>query len=189
VEAALNMAWSAMDKLREAEHLSEDNQDRTWLKAKSLQVLLFLQVFKNVKKAKKIYKTLKESSASERFADDNLFLKAQLKLQQLDNEEPEVIMRRYREEIVKDLDEINKKAKEAKKDVQSFINFVYQTYPPISRKDGAVRPKPNVSKIGEDKAIKKVIISYHPDKIKDSDKKYALICEEITKVFTEMRLQ
>ena len=90
------------------------------------------------------------------------------------------------EELEPDLEKIRKAVKGAGSDLQKMIEFFYTNYPPIPTSDNAPRPQPLVSKLGKAKSIRKVIFSYHPDKIKGRDMKYKLLCEEITKIFTEM---
>ena len=43
-----------------------------------------------------------------------------------------------------------------------------------------------MTKLGVAKAVRKMIVSYHPDKIDKADPKKKILCEEITKVFTDM---
>ena len=84
------------------------------------------------------------------------------------------------------LERIREVTKDARRNLQQAINFVFTNYPPIRLDSGKERVLPLVSKLGEAKAIRKMIVSYHPDKIDKSDMRYKLLCEEITKVFTEM---
>ena len=53
-------------------------------------------------------------------------------------------------------------------------------------RNGTMKPKPDVLKLGsKQKAIRKMIFFYHPDKIDKSNLKYKILCEEITKILTE----
>ena len=90
------------------------------------------------------------------------------------------------EELKLDLEKIREGTKGAKWNLQEAINFIFTNYPPMLLASGTPRSLPSVSKLGEAKAIRKMIVSYHPDKIDISDMKYKLLCEEITKIFTEM---
>ena len=85
-----------------------------------------------------------------------------------------------------DIERITEELKRDKNDKQKFIDFIYRNFPPIPNANGTLKPKPIISKLGENKALKKMIYSYHPDKIDKSDLRYKLLCEEITKVFTEL---
>ena len=49
-----------------------------------------------------------------------------------------------------------------------------------------MKPKPDVLKLcSKQKAIRKMIFFYHPDKIDKSNLKYKILCEEITKILAE----
>ena len=90
------------------------------------------------------------------------------------------------EELRPDLEEIRKTAEDAGSDSQKLINELYRMTPPIPKKNGTMKPKPDVLKLGsKQKAIKKMIFFYHPDKIDKSNLKYKILCEEITKILTE----
>ena len=53
-------------------------------------------------------------------------------------------------------------------------------------RNGTMKPKPDVLKLcSKQKAIRKMIFFYHPDKIDKSNLKYKILCEEITKILTE----
>ena len=89
------------------------------------------------------------------------------------------------EELRPELEGIRKAAEGAGTDSQKLINELYKMSPPIPKKNGTMKPKPDVLKLGKHKAIKKMIFFYHPDKIDKSDLKYKILCEEITKILTE----
>ena len=89
------------------------------------------------------------------------------------------------EELQPKLEKIRKAAQEAGTDTQLLINQLYRIIPPVPRKNGSVKPKPDVTKLGQQKAVKKMIFFYHPDKIDKSNLKYKFLCEEITKILTE----
>ena len=90
------------------------------------------------------------------------------------------------EELRPELEEIRKAAEGAGTDSQKLINELYRMSPPIPKKNGTMKPKPDVLKLGsKQKAIKKMIFFYHPDKIDKSNLKYKILCEEITKILTE----
>ena len=90
------------------------------------------------------------------------------------------------EELRPELEKIRKVAQDAGIDSQKLINELYKMSPPIPKKNGTMKPKPDVLKLGsKQKAIKKMIFFYHPDKIDKSDLKYKILCEEITKILTE----
>ena len=185
VKSALNHAWDALDRFKEAETLSESLRDDLGYCAKSAQGELYLNIFKIPGKAKKIFAAIVESSASEYHTDKEWFKKAELALQEMAAKEPVLQKSKLLEEISPDLAKIKDAVKAAGRDIQVAIDFLYHTYPPIGA-NGTLRPKPLVSLIGIKTAIKKMIYSYHPDKIDKSDMKFKLLCEEITKIFTEM---
>ena len=89
------------------------------------------------------------------------------------------------EELQPKLEKIRKAAQEAGTDTQLLINQLYRISPPVPRKNGSVKPKPDVTTLGKQKAVKKMIFFYHPDKIDKSNLKYKFVCEEITKILTE----
>ena len=90
------------------------------------------------------------------------------------------------EELQPELEKIRAAAQEAGTDSQKLINELYRISPPIPKKNGTMKPKPDVVKLGsKQKAVKKVIFFYHPDKIDKSNLKYKFLCEEITKILTE----
>ena len=89
------------------------------------------------------------------------------------------------EELQPKLEKIRKAAQEAGTDTQLLINQLYRISPPVPRKNGSVKPKPDVTTLGQQKAVKKMIFFYHPDKIDKSNLKYKFLCEEITKILTE----
>ena len=90
------------------------------------------------------------------------------------------------EELQPELEKIRAAAREAGTDSQKLINELYRISPPIPKKNGTMKPKPDVVKLGsKQKAVKKMIFFYHPDKIDKSNLKYKFLCEEITKILTE----
>ena len=89
------------------------------------------------------------------------------------------------EELRPELQEIRKAAQGAGTDSKKLINELYKMSPPIPKKNGTMKPKPDVLKLGQQKAIKKMIFFYHPDKIDNTNLKYKILCEEITKILTE----
>ena len=186
LDSALNHGWNALDKFKEAGNLTEATVDEIYYHSKSAQGFLYLNIFKNPAKAKKIYTELVDSAASENHRDKEWFQEAERGLRTMEANNPVVQKRKLLEELQPELEKMKKTVKEAGSDVQKIINFFYSNYPPIPTNDGTPRPKPLVSKLGEARVIKKVIFSYHPDKIRGSDMKYKLMCEEITKIFTEI---
>ena len=90
------------------------------------------------------------------------------------------------EELGQELEEIRRAAQYAGTDSQKLINELFRISPPIPKKNGTMKPKPDVLKLGsKQKAIRKMIFFYHPDKIDKTDLKYKYLCEEITKILTE----
>ena len=90
------------------------------------------------------------------------------------------------EELGQELEEIRRAAQYAGTDSQKLINELFRISPPIPKKNGTIKPKPDVLKLGsKQKAIRKMIFFYHPDKIDKSNLKYKILCEEITKILTE----
>ena len=55
IQSAMNLAWNARDKFKDSEHLSEGLVDEIKFKSQTAQAFLFLNIFKNEKKPKKIY--------------------------------------------------------------------------------------------------------------------------------------
>merc|ERR1712037_875622 len=86
------------------------------------------------------------------------------------------------EELKPDLQRIREGTKNRRSNLQEAINFTFTNYPPPPLADGSKRTTPSVEKLGDAKAVRKMIVSYHPDKIDKSDPKKKLLCEEITKV-------
>ena len=146
---------------------------------------MYLNIFKNLGKAKQIFCAVVGSSASENHRDNTWFKEAENALKTMATNEPSNLKAKLLEELKPDLDKIREAIKDAAGNIQKIIDYVYAKHPPISKKDGAVRPKPSVVELGEAKAVRKVILHYHPDRIDSSDMKYKLLCEEITKIFTE----
>ena len=89
------------------------------------------------------------------------------------------------EELRPELEKIRKAAQEAGTDSQQLINELFRISPPIPKKSGTMKPKPDVMKLGKQKAVKKMIFFYHPDKIDKSNLGYKFLCEEITKILME----
>ena len=106
-------------------------------------------------------------------------------LKLLDEKDPAFQKQKIQEDLKSDIDRIKQELKSAGKDIQKFIDFIFCNFPPITN-HGTQRLKPVIGKLGQTKAIKKMIYSYHPDKIDRSDLRYKMLCEEITKVFTEL---
>ena len=115
-----------------------------------------------------------------------MFIEVKAALHKIEAQDPAVQKDKILEELKPDLERIRDGTKDARKNLQQAINFVFTNYPPIRLDSGKERALPLVSTLGEAKAIRKMIVSYHPDKIGKSDMRYKLLCEEITKVFTEM---
>ena len=78
-----------------------------------------------------------------------------------------------------------RQVKEAAADIQKLIDACYKISPPIPKKAGIPRPRPDVQQLGPQKAIRKMIFLYHPDKIDKCDMRQKFLSEEITKLFTE----
>ena len=55
IQSAMNLAWNARDKFKDSEHLSEGLVDEIKFKSQTAQAFVFLNIFKNEKKPKKIY--------------------------------------------------------------------------------------------------------------------------------------
>ena len=89
------------------------------------------------------------------------------------------------EELRPELEKIREAAQEAGTDSQQLINELYRISAPIPKKSGTMKPKPDVMKLGKQRAVKKMIFFYHPDKIDKSNLKYKFLCEEITKILME----
>ena len=89
------------------------------------------------------------------------------------------------DELRPELETIREAAREAGTDSQQLINDLYRMSPPIPKNNGTMKPKPDVIRLGKQKAIKKMIFFYHPDKIDKSNLRYKFLCEEITKILTE----
>ena len=106
-------------------------------------------------------------------------------LKLLDEKDPAFQKQKIQEDLKSDIDRIKQELKSSGKDMQKFIDFIFRNFPPIPN-HGAKRPKPVIGKLGETKAIKKMIYTYNPDKIDKSDLHYKMLCEEITKVFSEL---
>ena len=85
-----------------------------------------------------------------------------------------------------DQQKIREGTRNARINLQEAINFTFTNYPPPPLANGGKRAIPSVEKLGDAKAKRKMIVSYHPDKIDKSDPKKKILCEEITKVFTEL---
>ena len=184
IESALNRGWDALDKFKETETLTEASFDEVCYDAKSAQGFLYLNIFKNHSMAKKIFTAIIESSASESHKDKEWFQNATNALKKMEKNEPSAQKASILEELKPDLDKIKVALKDAGRDLQKIIDFIYTNYPPIPRNDGNPRVKPSVINLTEAKAKRKMIFSYHPDKIDSSDMKHKLLCEEITKIFT-----
>ena len=92
---------------------------------------------------------------------------------------------RILEELKPELEQLRKASKEAGADIQKLIDTCYKISPPIPKKTGSPRPKPDAQRLGQKKAIRKMIFLYHPDKIDKSDMRQKFLSEEITKIFTE----
>ena len=89
------------------------------------------------------------------------------------------------DELRPELETIREAAREAGTDSQQLINDLYRMSPPIPKNNGTMKPKPDVIRLGKQKAIKKMIFFYHPDKIDKSNLRYKFLCEEITKILME----
>ena len=185
VQRALNLGWNALDKFKEAENLSESTVDDIFYKAKCGRGFLYLNIFKNVGKAKHIFEEIIGSSAFESGREKKWFQDAKSTLIAMEAKEPAAVKAKTLQELKPVLDSIRKAVQEAGSDTQRVIDYIYMNHPPIANKMATLRPKPIVSKLGESKAIRKMIYMYHPDKIDKSDMMYKLLCEEITKIFTE----
>jgi hypothetical protein len=185
VKSSLNHGWNAIDKFKEAENLAASTVDEIFYNAKAAQGSLYFNIFKNTDKAKKIFTALMKSSASTNHHDKNWYQEAKSSLQALKEKDPAVQKERVMKELQPELEKIHDAVKEAGQDTQKIIDFFYRNYPPIPLNDGTLRAKPMVSKLGDSKAIRKMIYSYHPDKINKSDIRYKVLCEEITKIFTK----
>ena len=186
IEAALNHGWNALDRYKEAENLAESTVDDICYRSKVAQALLYQNVFKNTRKAKKIFTAIVRSSASHYHSQKDWYKEAETNLKKIEESEPTFQKAKIMEELQPDHARIKDAVIQSKRDLQTLINFFYTNYPPIAKNDGTPRAMPIVSNVGRVKAIRKMIISYHPDKIDKSDMKYKLLCEEITKVFTDM---
>ena len=187
LESALTHGWNALDKFKEANILSDGKVDDIFYQAKAAQGDLYMSIFKIPRKAEKIYTQIIESSASQNHQNTEWFQQTEINLRTLKANNPTAKKAQLLRELQPDLEKMATVVKEAGGDLQVVIDFCYTTNPPIpNKRTGTLRPKPLVSKLGRAKAIKKMILFYHPDKIDKSDLKYQLLCEEITKTFTEM---
>ena len=186
VESALDHAWNAIDKFSEAEHLTVDTMDEISYHAKSARGVLFLKVFKNLTRAKKIFTAIVESSASEHHKGKEWYQETEAGLRTIESKDPTFQKDKILEELKPDQQKIREGTRNARINLQEAINFTFTNYPPPPLADGSKRTTPSVEKLGDAKAVRKMIVSYHPDKIDKSDPKKKILCEEITKVFTEL---
>ena len=197
VEYALNKGWDALDKFREIERLAQTTMDDVNLEATAGQGFVYFDVFKMTEKAKQIFISVVSQVA---FKDFNWYCEAEQRLRSMAASDPGSIIfplelydilfsgvqkERIMEELQPELEPIRKAAREAGTNSQQLINELYRISPPIPKKSGTIKPKPDVIKLGAKKAIKKMIFFYHPDKIDKSNLKYKILCEEITKILTE----
>ena len=83
------------------------------------------------------------------------------------------------------MNQLKKATLDAGADIQKVIDACFRISPPIPKKSGSLRPKPNIQKLGKQKAVRKMIFLYHLDKIDKSDMRQKFLSEEITKIFTE----
>ena len=154
--------------------------------AKSARGVLFLKVFKNLTRAKKIFTAIVESSASEHHKGKEWYQETEAGLRTIESKDPTFQKDKILEELKPDLQRIREGTKNRRSNLQEAINFTFTNYPPPPLADGSKRTIPSVEKLGDAKAVRKMIVSYHPDKIDKSDPKKKILCEEITKVFTEL---
>ena len=151
-----------------------------------MQGILFDLAIKNKGKAKKIYQTILEAYGARPFSSTEWYIEIQSNLERLKSQEPEVQKAKILEDIQPDIEEIKRVIGESSGDYQKVIDFIYLKYTPIPRNNGNLRAKPNVSKLGPSKAIKKMIYYYHPDKIAQNNLKLKILSEEITKILTDL---
>merc|ERR550517_167873 len=88
VESALDHAWNAIDKFSEAERLTADTMDEITYQAKSGRGLLFLNIFKNLTRAKKIFTAIVESSASEHHKGEEWYQDTEAGLRTIESKDP-----------------------------------------------------------------------------------------------------
>ena len=186
VESALDHAWNAIDKFSEAERLTADTMDNISFNAESVRGLLFLNIFKNLTRTKKIFLAIIESSASENYKDKDWFQEVEAGLQKIESQDPAFQKAQILEELKPDLEKIRVGTKRAPSNLQEAVDFIFSNYPPPRLADGSQRAVPSVTKLGVAKAVRKMIVSYHPDKIDKADPKKKILYEEITKVFSDM---
>jgi hypothetical protein len=69
-----------------------------------------------------------------------------------------------------------------KDDNQAFVNFLFEKMPPTHRPDVQLEPlRDEANEKGWKKPLMKLLTTYHPDKLNNTDKKYRVLCEEICK--------
>ena len=163
-----------------------DTMDNISFHAKSARGLLFLNIFKNLTRAKKIFSAIVESSASENYKDKEWFQEVEAGLRKIESQDPAFQKAQILEELKPDLEKIREGTKRARSNLQEAVDFIFSNYPPPRLADGSQRAVPSVTKLGVAKAVRKMIVSYHPDKIDKADPKKKILCEEITKIFTDM---
>jgi len=184
VEDALNKGWNALDKFKEAEKLSQNTMDDICYQSRCAQGCLHFDIFKLPEKAKKILTSIVESSASH-FKDSDWYQDAERRLKAMAASDPAAQKAQIMEELQPELEKLRKASIEAGGDIQKLIDACYRISPPIPKKTGSPRPKPDAQRLGQQKAIRKMIFLYHPDKIDKSDLRQKFLSEEITKIFTE----
>ena len=184
VEDGLNKGWNALDMFKEAEILAQNTMDDIFYQSKCAQGSLYSDIFKLPGKAKRIFTSIVDSSASH-FKDSDWYQDAERRLKAMEAIDPAAQKARILGELRPELEKLRKATVEAGADIQKLIDACYRISPPIPKKTGSPRPKPNVQQLGQKKAIRKMIFLYHPDKIDKSDMKQKLLSEEITKIFTE----
>ena len=184
VEDALNKGWNALDKFKEAENLAQNTMDDICYQSRCAQGSLYSDIFKLPGKAKRIFTSIVDSSASH-FKDSDWYQDAERRLKAMEAGDPAAQKARILEELKPELERLHKASKEAGADIQKLIDACYRISPPIPKKTGSPRPRPDVQQLGPQKAIRKMIFLYHPDKIDKSDFRQKFLSEEITKLFTE----
>ena len=181
----LDRALLALDHINEAKVLTKIHNPQTYWRAKLYEGNIFQQHLKNRTKAKSCFTEILESSAAKNH--DRVYAEAKLNLKHLEEAEAEANRSKPEEtnleSILEDLSADVKKLDDANQKMQDeeFLDFLLKTFPPQHRKE-YLRPDMTTKK-AKKKAITKVSMYYHPDKVDAAvhGQRFKKLCEEITK--------